>query len=255
MNDKFLTCAARILLVFSLLTLTFGCSKRYHDLPAFSALPLGDPENQSVGRFKTTYLADQIDAYFRGNVNAPIAVATFVDIDNLYSASTFGRILSEQLMSELTMRGYNVIEMRQSEVMQFSYREGELGLSRDVGMLKPEHNVSAIVVGTYAVSPVRVYINARILDPKSSAVTSAGSVEMSKSDEIAKLLRSRAYPSTLERMPVRQLGYSFVPEAGRPAGWTPQPSYPQQDSFVVPRSNAPQKRSETVINPTLEPTS
>lgn len=252
MNDKILTFATRFLLVVSLLTLPFGCSKRYHDLPAFSAIPVGDPENQSVGRFKTTYLADQVDAYFRGNVNAPIAVATFVDIDNLYSASTFGRILSEQLMSELAMKGYNVIELRQSEVMQISYREGELGLSRDTALLKPEHNVSAIVVGTYAVSPVRVYVNARIIDPRSSTVNSAGSVEMAKTSEIARLLRSRPYPMSLERLPVRQLGNAFVPEAQQPASWNQPAPFPRQDSFIVP---TPNRNTESVINPTLEPTS
>jgi len=182
-------------------------------------------------------------------VNAPIAVATFVDIDNLYSASTFGRILSEQLMSELAMRGYNVIEMRQSEVMQFSYREGELGLSRDVAMLRPEHQVSAIVVGTYAVSPVRVYINARIIDPKSSLVNSAGSVEMAKTKEISRLLRTRPYPMSLERLPVRQLGNRFVPEAQRETSWNGPRT---NDTFIVPTPSQ-QHGSKQPENSTPDP--
>src|SRR5262245_19611390 len=106
--------------VFSLILLSLlsGCSKRYQDLPAFSSWPIQDAHNNSVGRFKTSYLAEQIHAYFRGHAAGPIAVTTFVDIDNLYTTSTFGRLVAEQLMSELAMLGYNVIEVRQSEAMQ-----------------------------------------------------------------------------------------------------------------------------------------
>ena len=87
-----------------------GCSKRYHDLPSFSPIPIEDYTNHSVGRFKTTYLAEQIDNYYRGTNPGPIGVTTFVNIDDLNNTSTFGRMYGEQLMSELAMRGYDVIE-------------------------------------------------------------------------------------------------------------------------------------------------
>jgi TolB-like protein len=199
-------------LVLALTLVSFiGCSKRYHNLPAFSAFPIPDPANESVGRFKTSYLADQIHSYFRGNVAGPIAVTTFVNIDDLYQSSTFGRILAEQLISELAMRGYNVIEVRQSDSMQITVNGGEFSLSRETATLRDKRDLSAIVVGTYAVSPVRVYINARIIDPVNSLVVSVGSVEMSKSDEIDRLLRANSVPTSLERIPVRHLGYSVYP--------------------------------------------
>jgi len=188
-----------------------ACSKRYQDLPAFSALPIRDVENQSVGRFKTSYLADQINAYYRGNVNGPIAITTFVDIDNLYESSTFGRLLAEQMMSELTMRGYNVIELRQAEAMQIMFDRGEFGLSRDIATLKKHQDISSIVVGTYTTSPERIYVNCRVIDPSSSLVASVGSVEMARTPEISKLLRTNNFPPTLERIPVRHLGYGRVP--------------------------------------------
>ena len=192
------------------ITTLIGCSKRYHDLPAFSAFPVPDPVNESVGRFKTTYLADQIHAYFRGNISGPVAVTTFVNIDDLYQSSTFGRILAEQVLSELAMRGYNVIEIRQSDSMQIQENAGEFSLSRQTAALRDKRDLSAIVVGTYAVSPVRVYINARIIDPTNSLIVSVGSVEMEKTDEIDRLLRTNSVPTSLERIPVRQLGYNVT---------------------------------------------
>lgn len=193
-----------------------GCSKRYSNLPAFSAVPVYDFENGSTGRFKTSYLADQINAYFRGNSNGPIAVATFVSLDDLYSSSTFGRFLSEQLISELSMRGFNVVELRHSDALQIVYNEGEFSLSREYSVLKRFQDVSAIVVGTYTVSPDRVYLNARVLNPKSSLVMSVGSVELAKTPEIGRLLRGSTLPATVERIPIRPLGQEPIAQAPMP---------------------------------------
>jgi TolB-like protein len=212
MNKKsYCNLAWLTLMVVVVVISTSACSKRYSDLPAFSSLPIKDSVNNSVGRFKTSYLADQIHAYFRGNISGPIAVTTFVDIDDLYKTSSFGRILAEQLLSELSMRGYNVIEIRHSEVLQINYNTGEFGLSREPSLLKNNRDVSAIVVGTYSSSPMRVYVNARIIDPTSSMILSAGSVEMPLTEEINRMLRTNATTHSLERIPVRHLGYSVYP--------------------------------------------
>jgi TolB-like protein len=220
-----------------------GCSKRYDNVPAFLAFPLPDAENNSVGRFKTSYLADQIHAYFRGNAGGPIAVATFVDLDNLYGTSTFGRLLAEQLMSELAMKGYNVLEVRQSDALQVLFEQGEFGLSREVTRLRSHQDVSGLVVGTYTVSPVRIYINARLIDPASSVILSAGTVEMSKTDEIARMLRNNAFPSSLERIPVRTLAYYSYPLPYYwPYGATRQRMFEEEDDFSMPRRVVPEEQ-------------
>ncbi|MBP9838945.1 MAG: hypothetical protein KBC84_09560, partial [Proteobacteria bacterium] len=133
-----------LLIVASLLiilNISTGCSKRYQDLPEFLAFPIRDVKNESVGRFKTSYMADQIDAYFQGNLSGPIAVTTFVDLDNLYQTSTFGRILAEQMISELSMRGYKVVELRMAEALQIMHDRGEFGLSRDISTLKRQQDI------------------------------------------------------------------------------------------------------------------
>lgn len=201
------------LVAFSLLSVLvlLGCSKRYNDMPVFSPIPFEDYENYSVGRFKTSYLAEQIDTYYRGTNPGPIGITTFVNIDDLNNTSTFGRMYGEQLMSELAMRGYDVIELRHADALQFLNNTGEFALSRDMGMVKRSHNLGGVVVGTYTVSPQRVYVNARLVDPSSSVILSAGSVEMSKTDEISRMLRGGSHPGTLERIPVRHLGMTAYP--------------------------------------------
>ncbi len=199
-------------LLFALiLILLSSCSKRYSDLPVYSPLPFGDYTNESVGRFKTSYIVDQIDQHYRGVSPGPIGVTTFVNSDDLYSTSTFGRMYAEQVMSELVMRGFDVIELRHSDALQFMSGKGEFALSRDISSVRPSRELGAVVVGTYVVSPVRVYVNARLIDPSTSVILSSGSVEMSKTTELARMLRGGSFPATLERIPVRHVGIWSYP--------------------------------------------
>ena len=223
------------------LAVTTGCSSRYSDTPAFWPFPTGDSTNYGPGRFKTTALADQIDRYYRGSAPGPIGVTTFVNIDDLYASSTFGRMVGEQLMSELSMKGFDVIELRHSDALQFLDSAGEFALSRDVRAVKPQRTLAAVVVGTYVVSPERVYLNARLVQPSTSLVLSAGSVEMSKTAELAKLLRTGSTVGSLERIPVRPVGYAD----SMPTGFdTQRQRWIQEESnWTVPEAaSLPEKR-------------
>ena len=241
----------RIVSVVSLVVLAVfltSCSKRFQDLPVFSPFPLRDVENESVGRFKTSYLSDQIHAYFRGNLSGPIAVTTFVDLDNLYETSTFGRVLSEMLMSEMSMKGYNVVEVRLGEAMQIMHNKGEFILSRDTANLRSDQTLSAIIVGTYVVSPERVYLNARVIDPATSRLVSVGSVEMAKTEEIAKLVRTNvSSQQSMERIPVRHLGYGRVaPLHYYPGtGWAPEGSMNGENFGQLQQVPLPQIAADT----------
>lgn len=232
-----------MLLLVALMANIAGCSRRYGDYPAYSALNLKDYENHGVGRFKSSYLADQFDLYYRGTNPGPIGIATFVNLDDLYNTSTFGRVYAEQLMSELTMRGFDVVELRHSDALQFLATTGEFALSRDVAVVRRARDLGGIVAGTYAVSPIRVYVNARLIDPATSMVLTAGSVEMEKSTEIAKLLRGGAFAATLERIPVRHLGFQTYPSmpwmlAEQSRRWEAEES---GGAMLPPRAEIPQK--------------
>ena len=188
-----------------------GCSRRYSDLPAYWPVPFKEYKNESVGRFKTSYLAEQIDAYYNGTDPGPIGVTTIVNLDDLYTTSNFGRMYAEQLMSELTMKGYQIVELRHSDALHFMNNAGEFGLSRDTAAVRDNRNLGGVLVGTYSVSPERVYVNVRLLDPKSSIVLSAGSVEMEKTHELARMLRGGSFNTTMERIPVKHLDYATYP--------------------------------------------
>jgi len=194
-----------------------GCSKRYNDLPPFLPLSVGDPINQSVGRFKSSYIVDQIDFFYRGTTNGPIGVTTMVNLDDLYSTSSFGRMFSEQMMSELSMRGFDVVELRHADALQFLADAGEFALSRDIGSVRRARDLSGVVVGTYVTSPERVYVNVRMVDPSTSLIVSSASAEMTKTRELARMLRGGSALPTLERIPVKHLGRAVYPLAYFPS--------------------------------------
>jgi TolB-like protein len=204
-----------ILLVTSFVLFSLsGCSRRYDDMPTYLPFSISfddSYENRSVGRFKTSFLAEQIDHYYRGVNPGPIGVTTFVNLDDLNNTSSFGRMVGEQLMSELAMRGYDVIELRHADALQFVSSRGEFGLSRDLGAVRSERQLGGIVVGTYVASPVRVYLNARLVNPTTSLIVSAGSVEMEKTAELVRLLRGGSSMPALERIPVRHIGRNSYP--------------------------------------------
>ena len=244
-----------ILATLFIILLCVGCSRRYDEMPAYLPFSLGEYDNESVGRFKTSYLAEQIDHYYRGVNPGPLGITTFANLDDLYSTSSFGRMVSEQLMSELTMRGFDVVELRHGDALQFVDASGEFALSRDIGSVRHERQLGGVIVGTYVVSPVRVYVNARLINPSTSVVLSAASVEMDKTRELTKLLRGGSTTSSLERIPVKHLGFETYPaaffaprikaydaEEDRPAA--PAPELPP----APPEKGA---KSPTVVQPKL----
>lgn len=201
-----------IFLVFGTFFLT-GCGKRYYDYPSYLPFEIGDFQNGGMGRFKTSYIIEQIDNHYQGTDPGPIAVTTMVNLDDLYSTSSFGRMYSEQLMSELAMRGYQVVELRHADSLQFLTSAGEFGLSRDMSSLRQVRNLGGVVVGTYSVSPERVYVNVRLIEPSNSMIVSAASVEMGRSEEISRMLRQGGMNTALERIPVRHIGLTTYPMA------------------------------------------
>ncbi|MDZ4786614.1 MAG: FlgO family outer membrane protein [bacterium] len=201
----------QLLLLVALIIIASGCSKRYGDMPTFMPINLGNPENYGVGTFKTSYIADQIDFYYRGTSTGPIGVTTIVNLNELYGTSAFGRVFSEQMISELVMRGYDVVELRQSDALQFVSDTGEFVLSRDPGTVRKSYDLAAVLAGTYVASADRVYVNVRLIDPSTSVILSSGSVELAKTYEVAKLLRGGSMPSSLERIPVKHMAQQTYP--------------------------------------------
>ena len=105
-----------------------------------------------------------------------LTVTTFVNLNNLYQTSAFGRYFSEQLISELQLAGVRVIDVRKTPGLMISESYGEYGMSRDMDELSYVHSSRAMLVGTYTFVDGEIFINARILGNPDGMVLSSASL-------------------------------------------------------------------------------
>lgn len=101
---------------------------------------------------------------------APVMVASFVNIDDLTQSTTFGRLTAEQIASRLAQRGLHVIDLKKRNNVFIKEKSGEFLLSRDVSLVAQQHNVRAVAVGVYTETDAFIYVTARILDAGSGSI-------------------------------------------------------------------------------------
>ena len=117
-----------------------------------------------------------------------IITASFVNINNLFDSSSFGRISSQQVATQFTNSGYHVIEMLLGRDVIIKQQQGEFLLSRrlkDIGM---EHHAQAVLVGTYAIGNDYVYVTTKIIDTRNSKTISSYDYRIPKDGDINDLL-------------------------------------------------------------------
>jgi TolB-like protein len=107
--------------------------------------------------------------------NSNTIVASYADINNLSVSSTFGRIAAQQVASRLTQRGHKITEMLLRKDIYIQERQGEFVLSRALKNISVEHDVTQVVVGTYAVASRNIYITAKLIRSSDSEIL--GSVD------------------------------------------------------------------------------
>ncbi|WP_051822303.1 FlgO family outer membrane protein [Desulfonatronum thiodismutans] len=119
----------------------------------------------------------------------PILFTSFVDLDDLNTSSTFGRLLGEQVASRISQQGYRVVELKLRQgSMVFSQEAGELILSRDLRDVRTNHDTQAVLVGTYVMTDNAVIVSAKLLSTLDGAVLSTRDVTLRKTKEIQELV-------------------------------------------------------------------
>jgi TolB-like protein len=120
----------------------------------------------------------------------PLIAATFVNIDDLNRASSFGRIVSEQVATKFTVRGYQVKEMLLRNNVYIKQRGGEFLLSREIQNISSEHNAQAVLVGTYAVARKNVYVTARLIRAGDSVIIASYDYTLPLDRDVAFMLKN-----------------------------------------------------------------
>lgn len=139
-------------------------------------------------------IGENMAIQLKSNLRQPLGndkrliIATFVNIDDLYKTSRFGRTLAEALSTRLFKHGFGVVEVRKSGELLIKSAAGELMLTRDAALIAEQHEVEAIVAGTYSLTPSTVIVNAKLIEASSQRVLSVAGIEIQRSGNINYLL-------------------------------------------------------------------
>ncbi len=126
----------------------------------------------------------------QGLADERLLMTTMVPLDHLDRTSDFGRVLTESLATQLFHHGAEILETRRLAELVITPRKGELMLSRQAAALADSHRATAVVAGTYTLTPQTVIINVRLLDVGSDAVLSVAGLELQRSRAVDALLRA-----------------------------------------------------------------
>lgn len=108
------------------------------------------------------------------NRTLPILATSFVNLDNLKSSSTLGRLLGEYIASRFSQHGYQVIELRlQKDCLLVQEGNGELALSRDKGKIGTSYDAQAIIIGTYSLADDLLFVSTRIVSTVDHSILSS----------------------------------------------------------------------------------
>ena len=157
-------------------------------------LPMPKPEPVQADIMGGSYQAADVLIQRAGRAlkpNKPLLAATFVNIDDLNKASSFGRMVSKQVSSRFSEHGVQVVEMQMRNNVFIKQRGGEFLLSRELRSISTEHNAQAVIVGTYAVARRNVYVTARLVRANDSIVLASYDYSLPMDQDVAFMLRNK----------------------------------------------------------------
>lgn len=123
--------------------------------------------------------------------DAPILVATVVNINDLRVSAPLGRTLSEQYASRLVMRGFNVKELKLRGDVFVQEGTGELLLSREIKDIARSHSATMVLVGTYSTAANLTYISLKLVRTEDSRIIRAHDYALPNDRDVKRLLQTR----------------------------------------------------------------
>lgn len=103
------------------------------------------------------------------SAKTPIAVTSFVDLQNMETTNWLGNSVSESLIHQFQRRGFKVVDYKTTGAIQVT-EQGDFALSRDWNKLPKEQEVQYVLTGTMLRQEGGVLINARLVGMQSRIV-------------------------------------------------------------------------------------
>ena len=118
-----------------------------------------------------------------------LCVTTPVDVNNLESSNPLARQMQEEIARWFVQAGYSVQEIRKGGDLLFEPGTGEMLLTRKDTLLGVRSVTgTAIVAGTYTVTPLNVRFNIRVVRTKNREVLAMSTVTVPMNREVSALV-------------------------------------------------------------------
>jgi len=107
--------------------------------------------------------------------NKIVIVTTISKIDNLDKSSKIGRVITEQIITDLSKTGVKVVEirMRKNDIIKVKAKSGEFILTRNALELARVKKADAVLVGTYTTYNNKLYVSMRLIDPTTNIIVAS----------------------------------------------------------------------------------
>lgn len=122
--------------------------------------------------------------------DAPVLVATIVNINDLRRTAPLGRTLSEQYTTALVQNGFNVKEVKLRGELFVQEGTGELLLSRELKNIARAHSASYVLVGTYSVAATLTHINLKMVRTEDARIVRAHDYALPNDRDVRQLLQA-----------------------------------------------------------------
>ncbi len=166
------------LTAISLLFLNLNAGENYPYQRKVQFLKFGNNANAAgyVNKIASA-LADQLaqNKDFANIKDTPIAITSIVNIENLQKTDKFGNVIAENLIHEMQIRGFRVVDYKTMPNIKIG-KDGDFVFSRIVSELKKRQKINYVLSGTYTKYRTGIAINCRIIDIKSNVVKSTAQI-------------------------------------------------------------------------------
>ena len=141
------------------------------EMPA--SMPIGGGAPSNTLSNVATFLADQLtnNRNLKNVSDSRIAVASFVSLNKIDETDALGLALAENLMHEMHIRGFGVVDYKTMQELRVR-PQGDFVFSRDLGDIRPQHNIHYFLSGTLTRNADGVVINARLIQADNSLIVS-----------------------------------------------------------------------------------
>lgn len=120
---------------------------------------------------------------------APVLVATVVNVNDLKYSAPLGRTLGELYASQLSSNGFNVIEMKLRGSVYVREGTGELLLSREIRDIAEQHNAGLVLVGTYSAASQYTYVSMKLVRTADSRIVRSHDYAIPNDRDVQRLLK------------------------------------------------------------------